>query len=216
MSISSQYSTETRNSFYAADFSLTNIEGSNVKKVPSEKIISRRSNKTDGRQNGMPKINTATSLPSSKNSSLKRSPIGELKRILSNGITDVFKSNTENGNRNIESSATIITSTAKPTIQTKPMMATFDESIIKTDSIDKTIIENNDLKKFFVRSYNIDEKNIEDFFNDGAMPLNDVNSVPKPPRMSLDMDKENIDEEQKLLTESGAIGAPLQSKLPVH
>ncbi len=155
--------------FFETDFSQTNIEGSNIKKIPSEKIITRRTSKTfsqNGNRTATPN-SSSSSASSSKEGSLKNCPIvGDSKRtVISNNATEAI--------------------------------ITDEEHIMKTNSIDQTIIENKDLKSIFVRSYHIDVKNIDDFLNDTTMmSISKVNTIPKPPRMSMDMEREDTDETQ--------------------
>lgn len=205
--------------FFETDFSQTIIEGSNSKQIPSEKIITRRSasssntSSSEGSVNGTPTnrlsicskeevsnntLNSSSSPKETRKSSLKSSPIAGLKRILSNSSTNIFKPIKFGSRRNSSSSSPI-----EPSCPVKtPSKTTAWEQIIKTNSIDQTIIDNNDLKKIFVRSYNIDVKNIDDMLDNSAMQLNRVNSIPKPPRISVDMEKENTDESRALLQES--------------
>lgn len=216
---------ESRNRFFQTDFSQTNIEGSNCKKIPSENIITRRSNSSSnsssskGSQSGTPKNsltpsavespnNTQKSSPSLKGSpksSTKSSPIAGLKRILSNSPANVFKPIKFGSRKNISVSSS---SPPEPSSPDKSPIKTLTswEKIINNDSIDKTIIENNDLKKIFVRSYNIDVH--DDFWKGNSASLNYVNIVPKPPRMSLDIEKENPYELQMLMKRDDTNGLP--------
>lgn len=184
--------------YFQTDFSQTNIEGSNCKKIPSEENITRLS--ANNSSSGSP-TDTSKNIPSSTETSSndlksapsakeivksyrKKSPIAVLKRMLSNGSTNGF------GNHKNISGSSSPTEPSSPVKTSSTQLASW-ERISKTDSIDKTIIENNDLKKIFVRSYNIDVKNIEDFLDEGSIQLNGVNSIPKPPRISADMEKES-------------------------
>lgn len=220
--------------FFETDFFQTNIEGSNCKKIPSEKIITRRSasssntSSSKGSLTGTPKNslsicskespnNTLKSSPSPKDSlknSLKSSPIAGLKRILSNSSTNVFKPIKFGSRKNISSTSSSPAEPSSP-VKTPPKTTTSWQQITTADSIDQTIIDNNDLKKIFVRSYNIDVKNIDYLLDNSTMPLNRVNSIPKPPRISVDMEKENTDEIQALLLESRTGGASPQPNSPM-
>lgn len=225
---------ETRNRFFEIDFSQTNIEGSNSKKIPSEKIITRRSISSSSTSSstkeslpGTPKISLSLSstegantrpqsLPSPMESiknSLKKSPISGLKRIFSNSSTNILKPIKFGSRKNSVQSSPSEPSSPVKTESSKPTTAWEH-----TDSIDKTIIENNDLKKIFVRSYNIDVKNIDDLLNENAMAMSQVNRIPKPPRLSMDMEKENtneIAELQTLLRENGAVEKLPQPNSPI-
>lgn len=213
---------------FETDFSQTNIEGSNIKRIPSEKIITRRSTYSARNSNTLKESLTETgkdgsslsskdtsngileSSPNTKEnrkSSLKSSPIAGLKRMLSNSSTNVFKPIKFGSRKSISgSSPTEPSSPVKTPLNTMMQL----EQIGKTDSIDRTIIENNDLKRIFVRSYNIDVKNIDDFLDENKMSFRRVNSIPKPPRISLDVEKENAEEIQLLLKENinGATSPP--------
>lgn len=223
---------ETRNRFFEIDFSQTNIEGSNSKKIPSEKIITRRSisssstssstkDSLPGTRNVSLSLSSAEgantrpqSLPSpSVKSSLKKSPISGLKRIFSNSSTNILKPIKFGSRKN-----SIQSSPSEPSSPVKTELSKPTTAWEHTDSIDKTIIENKDLKKIFVRSYNIDVKNIEDLLNENGMAMSQVNRIPKPPRLSLDMEKENtdgIDELQTLLRENGAVKKLPQLNSPI-
>lgn len=227
---------ENRHRFFEIDFSQTNIEGSNSKKIPAEKIITRRSasssnsssskgSVTGTLENGLsvsPKETSNTLAQNSSSpkgslkSSLRNSPIGELKRILSNSSTNIFKPIKFGSRKNTisdrSSSPSEPPSPVKtPTAERKSMKSW--KQIVKTDSIDQTIIDNKDLKKIFVHSYNIDVKNvkkIDDFLNENTVALSPVNSIPKPPRISLDLEKENLHEIQKLMHEENTIEKSLE------
>lgn len=243
---------DARNRFFGTDFTQTNIEGSNCKQIPSEKIITRRSTSSSnnsslkGSQVATPKGSSSPTIRESPNNMLKNnsnskeslkissknghnakespkgtakkspSPIASLKRILSVSPTSVFKPIKFGSRKNV--------SLTSPTEANSLKQVTSWEKIIKTDSIDQTIIENNDLKKIFVRSYNIDLKNIDDYLDKAeedrsedrsTISLNRVNSIPKPPRISLDVEKENTYELEALLRENNNAESPPLPDSPI-
>lgn len=181
---------DARSRFFEADYSQTCIEGTNIKKVPAGNIITRRINEAicsvdvSGSHTDTNLMNSFNSTPSSVDSSSKNYPENE----------DIFRS-IKFENRKIISNR--MTNSSKPTSPNETKMSPMMCNGHITDSIDKTIIENNDLKRIFIRSYNIDVKNIDDFLTDKTSKSTSY-VPPKPPRLSLDVEKKYTDEIQGL------------------
>lgn len=222
--------------FFETDFAQTNIEGSNCKKVPSDKIITRRSasssnsSSSKGSPTGSPKhslsicskesdpnsaLKSSPGSKESRKSSLKTSPIAGLKRLLSKSSSNVFKPIQFGSRKSISVPSTSPTEPSS-TDKIPPKTATTPawEQISKTDSIDKTIIENNDLKKILVRSYNVDVKHIDDLLDESAVSLHRVASVPKPPRIFANVEKGTADQMEALLQKNVSPQSNSQTHIP--
>lgn len=182
---------DARSRFFETDYTQTNIEGGNIIGVPSNNIITRQTNKETWSHKitiNIPQSRTSTNSVNYPNSALNSKESSPL--VHEANAVDEFNS------INFTSRKTITNSNSNQSGSSSPNERERISNGHITDSIDETIIENNDLKTIFIRSYNIDVKNIDNFLADKASKS--ANSIPKPPRLSLEAEKHNICEIQKL------------------
>ncbi|KAG4078016.1 hypothetical protein HA402_002067 [Bradysia odoriphaga] len=194
---------DARSRFFETDYSQTNIEGSNIIRIPPDNIITRQTNKStsiNGETINTPEID-ATSRSSISRDSLNSAPNSKESSPANVPLCDepnIADEPTKFGSR--KSISVTTSNQSEPCSPNRTELRPMISNGHVNDSIDQTIIENNDLKKIFIRSYSIDVKNIDDFLTDEA--AKSANSIPKPPRLSLDVEKQNVHEVKALLSEN--------------